>query len=176
MDVYTDGSKRHKSDILSSSIWIEQLNRGMTVVRHERDPTRCTNIRAELEAIVLASGYLSPFVPKFQILTDCNCLVMAWKGLSSGRKKYEDYAHPDLWQSYFNFLQRGEEVALSWVRGHAGIHGNVLVDRACNHFRAPGIYTWRVEDGGFHLISGVSPTQTGEGPSPCPAGTPEAAS
>lgn len=153
MDVYTDGSKRHNSDVLSSSIWVEQLNRGVTVVRHEGDPARCTNIRAELEAIVLASGYLSPFVPKFQILTDCNCLVMAWKGLSSGRKKYKDYAHPDLWQSYFNFLQKGEEVTLSWVKGHAGNYGNVLVDRACNYFRDPGTYIWRVEEGNFHLTS-----------------------
>jgi ribonuclease HI len=147
--IYTDGSLNREEQLLTSSFWVEHENYGVTVRHMETDPVKCTNIRAELEAIYLAVyARLAPST-NLVIKTDCQCLVKAWDGMTRRNIAATRYAHTDLWQDMLEHYQNVPEstLTLEWVKGHSTSVGNILVDRACRAWlqtntQYPGSSDW----------------------------------
>ena len=96
---------------------------------------RTTNNRMEIMAVIIGLEALTGKCA-VTVYSDSRYVVDAiekgwavkWRANGWMRNRRERAVNPDLWQRLLTALER-HDVALKWVRGHAGNPGNVRADR-----------------------------------------------
>ena len=128
--VYTDGACDPNP---GPGGWAAILQRNKSEKVLTGGEVETTNNRMELTAALRALESLDE-PSQVELFTDSKYLHLgitrwmpAWKAKNWKRKEGK-LANVDLWQALDHVLAR-HDVSWNWIRGHAGVHHNQLVDR-----------------------------------------------
>ena len=143
--VYCDGSCDNKNKSEGGGIGIHMEFNGKIKEVSEYVPAPCTSATCEIIAAIRVLEICRPSSHHITIHSDNRYVVdtveKGWyrKWIQKGITHTK--ANIDLWERFFKayYRHKGKEgVTLKWVKGHAGIELNEVVDKLANEGRLKG--------------------------------------
>ncbi len=141
IQIYTDGSSQHngKPNCIAGWAMVIPNFRGKMFIRYGNLPAPSSNNKGEIVGVLYALSIFAnqtTFHP--EIFSDSQYVVNSVTNWANNWEKinYEGIKNRALIMPMHQLYKNNKcKVALKWVKGHAGLHGNELADEFCSYGR-----------------------------------------